>query len=560
MEMELSLTASVFMLTLIFAAWQGSARAFVAIRRATLRVSASPGIAALLLAACAIIAYAIPTLLGHTPAPVIHDEFAYLLAGDTFASGRLSNPSHPMARFFETFHVIQAPTYAAKFPPGLGLTLALGYVLGLPIIGVWITLALAAVAIYWMLLAVVPRRWALLAATLAAVHPTVIWFSQTYWGGGLSVLGGALLCGSMLRLATMRDFSIAKFASLGVIAGAGVGTLILSRPFEGMLTTMACGVAILAITFRRGIPLSSLCRYIAAASVLPILVVSWMLYYDWRVTGQPLVMPYVLHTARYMIAPLFFWQSLPATPIYPNDQMRQFHTVTEYVEYANAVGWQGYWLGLLNRGGLIAWAYLRPMLLVIPLCAAVFAYRNRSRRRILLACLLISAFVLLTHLLICPWMRIAYMAPLLGLVIVVITIGLRQIEAWRVNGQSVGRPMVRAIVVTQLVMGGYSLWFAVHQNDRAQISQRKEIIENLQQQGGEHLILVRYAPKYSPMQEWVYNGANVDQSKVIFARELGESADQELLDYYPHRKTWLLEVDRNKIQLRALEATASMQE
>lgn len=513
-----------------------------------------------MLAGLAILAYSIPTLLGHVPAPVIHDEFAYLLAGDTFASGRLSNPAHPMARFFETFHVIQTPTYAAKFPPGLGLTLALGYLLGLPISGVWITLALAAVAIYWMMLAVVPRRWALLAAALAAVHPTVIWFSQTYWGGGLSMLGGALLCGSMLRLATMRDFEKAKFVSLGMIAGAGVATLILSRPFEGMLTTMACGIAILAITFRRGIPFRSLLRYIVAASIFPIVVVAWLLYYNWRVTGEPLVMPYVLHTARYMISPLFFWQSLPATPVYPNDQMRQFHTVTEYVEYANAIGWEGYWLGLLNRGGLIAWAYLRPMLLVIPLCAAMFAYRNRSRRRILLACLLISAFVLLTHLLICPWMRIAYMAPLLGLVMVVITIGLRQIEAWRVNSQSVGRPMVRAIVVTQLVMGGYALWFAVNQNDRAQISHRQEIVENLQKQDGEHLILVRYAPKYSPMQEWVYNGANVDQSKVIFARELGQSSDQELFNYYPHRKTWLLEVDRNKVQLHPLEATASAQD
>src|SRR5579864_2827496 len=105
------------------------------------------------------------------PHPYVNDEFSFLLAGDTFAHGRLTNPTPAMWVHFETIHVDMVPTYGSMYFPAQGLQLALGKVLfGNFWFGVLIGGALMCSALCWMLQAWLPPTWALLGGFLAVMR------------------------------------------------------------------------------------------------------------------------------------------------------------------------------------------------------------------------------------------------------------------------------------------------------------------------------------------------------------------------------------------------------
>src|SRR6266403_3848291 len=82
------------------------------------------------------------------PEPVSHDEWVQLLAADTFTHWRLANPTHPLWVHFESFSIMQQPTYQTYMQPGQGMMLALGKaIFGHPFWGVWLSCGLMCAAI-----------------------------------------------------------------------------------------------------------------------------------------------------------------------------------------------------------------------------------------------------------------------------------------------------------------------------------------------------------------------------------------------------------------------------
>jgi hypothetical protein len=75
------------------------------------------------------------------------------------------------------------------------------------------------------------------------------------------------------------------------------------------------------------------------------------------------------------------------------------------------------------------------------------------------------------------------------------------------------------------------------------IRERARILEALNEKEGTHLVLVRYAPDHNPHQEWVYNEADIDGSKVVWAREMDGARNCEIVKYFKDRRIWLLEAD-----------------
>jgi hypothetical protein len=75
---------------------------------------------------------------------------------------------------------------------------------------------------------------------------------------------------------------------------------------------------------------------------------------------------------------------------------------------------------------------------------------------------------------------------------------------------------------------------------------------------GRHLVVLRYKPNHNPPDEWVYNDADIDASRVVWARSMGAEKDRRLLEYFSSRRAWRLYADERPPRLVPYDTGAAV--
>jgi len=494
------------------------------------------------------------------PLPFVPDDFSFLLASDTFSHGRLTNPTPAMWVHFESIHIDMLPTYMSMYFPPQGLVMAASKLLfGNPWFGILIMSALMCAGICWMLQAWLPPTWAFLGGMLAVVHLDLFsyWTNTFHAAGSIAALGGALVLGGLPRFKRRPLFRYALLMAIGI------ALMFTTRPFESMLLFVPVAASFIRWYFvsqNRPNPAVLLRRLVIPLAIV-VGAAAWLGYYDYRVFGNPLTLPYTVNRATYAIAPYFAWQKPRPEPSYHHDEMRRFYHEDEFDDYMRAHSVAGF-VKMTMIKAVIGTLFFTG-LAMLPFVFMLRRVCRDQRVRFLVICLLFLSAGMLVEIFLIPH----YMAPFTAAIYAVLLQAMRHIRHFKPGDQPVGLALMRFSMLIILVMSGVRLfaqplhlsfpkwpsstwnfsWYGpeVFGKDRAAVEQALEELP------GEQLAIVRYSSDHNPQDEWVYNAADIDHSKVIWAREMDPASNRELFQYYGSRKVWLVRPDAQPVAISA---------
>ena len=270
--------------------------------------------------------------------------------------------------------------------------------------------------------------------------------------------------------------------------------------------------------------------------------------------------------------PIFLWQRLRPEPLYRHDVIRKAYTESDRSYTRDRLSVRGLAEQAVIRIQRLWKFYLGPAL-TFPLVMLPWVLRDRWMRFVLLIC-----SVLLLALMLVTWTFEHYAAPATGLVFVLVLQGMRYLRLWQWRGRPVGQFLVGAILAMHIawVIGSglarvvegiisqkqhhtllrteglkgkeegknFMLETQVEQTYAWHL-QRARIMAQLKQDAERHLVIVRYDPRSPRDFMWVYNEADIDNAKVVWAWEMDAAQNRKLIEYFKDRRIWLLEEDQD---------------
>jgi hypothetical protein len=494
------------------------------------------------------------------PAPNISDEFSHLLASDTLRHFRLANPPHPLHQFFETLDVLQEPSYSSIYPIGQGTALAIGWMIfGSPWAGVVLSMAAFCALCYWMLRGWTTPGWALAGGLLAVFEfgPLNEWMNG-YWGGGVSAAAGCLVFGAMPRL---QERWLTRDAML---LGLGLAVQWLTRPYECILLVV-CALLYFLPALRKPEEARKLARALAVVLLMILPAAAITLIQNKQATGSWTTLPYMLSRYQYGVPTTF--------TIQPNPVPHRELTAQQQLEYKMQASFHGNaaesitrFLGRLEyRVRFYRFFFFAPLYLAL----AAFLVALREWRFTWAAlCLLIFALGANFY----PFFFPHYIAAVTCLFVLASVTGLERLSRLTIRSLPAGREA--ALLILLLCVAHFLFWYGLHLFDQQPFSMalrqyetwdainhgdpagRTDIQRALAEAPGKQLVFVRYWPQHIFQQEWVYNAADVDGARVVWARDLGADENDKLLHYYPDRTPWLLDPDARPPKLSRYQPAA----
>jgi hypothetical protein len=492
------------------------------------------------------------------PEPMIRDEFSYILAAKTFASGRLANPTHPYWVHFEAPYTIHKPSYVSMYPPGQGLVLAFGQIAaGHPWWGVWLVTGLMCGAFCWMLQGWFPPSWALFGAVVAALRFGIFsYWMNSYWGGSLAALGGALALGALPRLRK----GLARYS---FVLGLGLVVMAITRPYEGLVLAIGIGAAGVWWLLRRtldprafSVPEIFSRRVIVPASLVLVAGLGGLSYYCLRTTGNALVLPFNVFVAEYWGARHFIPMELPPERTYRHpvfqamdrsfrDEHARSRSVTGYLRrnVARAFGWWLFYCGpILSIPVAIGHRFLldrrvRPLLII----TAIFAFGlswEVSRMphyaapftAVWIALWVQSARHTAVHRY-GQWIAV-FVPAALAIVLLIRTMELTFFP-----------PRNRESIHSMSVVN----WCCVPTNSVIRASVERE----LRTVSGRDLVFFQLPADRWRQFDWVYNDPDIDAAEIIWARSMSTQADSALAARYPDRRVWRIDATAHTPKLES---------
>ncbi len=238
------------------------------------------------------------------------------------------------------------------------------------------------------------------------------------------------------------------------------------------------------------------------------------------------MLPYTLSQQQYGVPAALTFQATPK----PNRPL----TREQELDYRMQSGFKGPGLETLSKFLLrmefrirhYRFYFLPPLYLAL----VAFLFRLRERRYAWVAaiCLLFALGINFF-----PAFQLHYLAAIVCLFVLISIAGL----------QKIGPNAARMIVM--LCCAHFLFWYGLHVADNSALSRfmlpyetwdginhgnpehRIAVRNQLAQIPGQLLVFVRYFPQHVFQEEWVFNGADIDNSRIVWARDLGPVENQE---------------------------------